>query len=420
MARASRSLLSAAFAISRNVLAAVAAVLTVSGCMPPPKPPASPGAAVTLTQTDVRALAGWDSSDPGKALAAFRRSCVAFAGMSPNAPLGGAGYAGTYADWQIPCRQAAELSATDPTGVRAFVAAAFVPYRVSQGAPEGLFTGYYEPALNGSRTRHDGYQTPLYGVPSDLVSVDLGLFRDMLRGQRLAGRVAMGRLVPYPARADIVRNGVPANPLFYVDDPVDAFFLEIQGSGRIMLDDGSVVRAAFGAQNGRPYTAIGAILVQRGELKREEVSAQSIRAWLAAHPGEAAALMDQNASYVFFSEAAVGDPMLGPRGSEGVPLTPEASLAVDLAIHPLGVPLWLETSAPDPDPAKPDRAFNALLVAQDTGGAIRGGVRGDIFWGFGAEAAAVAGRMNRQGRLAVLLPRTVAARLGARAEFAAP
>src|SRR5262249_4087624 len=150
-----------------------------------------------------------------------------------------------------------------------------------------------------------------------------------------------------------------------------------------------VVRAAYGAQNGRPYTAIGAVLVQRGELKREDVSVQSIRFWLAAHPAEAPALLDQNASYVFFSEAPVGDPALGPAGSEGVPLTPAASLAVDLSIHALGVPVWLESSAPDADPTRPDRTFDALLVAQDTGGAIRGAVRGDVFWGFGSTAGSV-------------------------------
>ena len=404
----------------RRSLTVLFAALALGGCMPPPKPPASAAAPVTLTRTTVAGLKGWNASDPANALAAFLRSCGVFAQMPPGMPLGGAGYAGTAADWREACAQAMGMARSDPSAVRAFFAAAFVPYRVSQEGSDELFTGYYEPELKGSRTRHGPYQTPLYGVPSDLVTVDLGLFRDMLRGQRLAGRVAASRLVPYPARADIERDGVPANPLFYVDNPVDAFFLQIQGSGRILLDDGSAVRAAYGAQNGRPYTAIGAILVQRGELQREEVSAQAIRAWLAAHPAEAPALMDQNASYVFFSEAPIGDPALGPVGTEGVPLTPAASLAVDPSIHALGVPVWIETYAPDADAAKPDRTFDALLVAQDTGGAIRGGVRGDVFWGFGSAAGAIAGRMRSQGRLTVLLPRAVAARLGTRASFPAP
>lgn len=404
----------------RRSLVVLFAAVAICGCMPPPKPPISAAAPVTLTRTSFSDLKGWNTSDPANALAAFLRSCGVLTQIAPGLPLGGAAYAGTVADWRDVCAQAMAVARSDNSAARTFFAAAFVPYRVSQEGSEGLFTGYYEPELKGSRTRHGRYQTPLYGVPSDLVTVDLGLFRDMLKGQRLAGRVIAGRLAPYPARADIERDGVPAKALFYVDDPVDAFFLQIQGSGRIVLDDGSIVRAAYGAQNGRPYTAIGAILVQRGELKREDVSAQSIRSWLLSHPAEAPALMDQNASYVFFSEAAIGDPALGPLGTQGVPLTATASLAVDPAVHVLGVPVWLESSAPDADPAKPDRAFDALLVAQDTGGAIRGAVRGDVFWGFGGTAGSTAGRMRSQGRLSVLLPRAVAARLGARASFAAP
>jgi len=365
-------------------------------------------------------LLGWADGDPGKALEAFRRSCTVIAGKPADSPMGGAGYAGTASDWRAACDGAAALEARSPAAARAFFESAFVPYRVSQGEAAGLFTGYYEPELHGSRTRHGPYQTPLYGVPPDLVTVDLGLFRDMLKGQRLEGRVSNGRLLPYPARADIVRDGLAATPLFYVDNTVDAFFLQVQGSGRVILDDGSVVRAAFAGQNGRPYTALGAVLIARGALAREDVSLESIRGWLAAHPGEAQMLMNANASYVFFTEQPIGDPTLGANGSEGVPLTPEASLAVDARIHALGVPAWLEASAPDADAKKPDRAFDALLVMQDTGGAIRGTVRGDVYWGYGADAGAIAGRMKHQGRLTVLLPRSLASRLGPRAQFAGP
>jgi membrane-bound lytic murein transglycosylase A len=230
----------------------------------------------------------------------------------------------------------------------------------------------------------------------------------------------MMRFSPYPARAEIVRDGIPAAPLFYVDDPIDAFFLQVQGSGRIVLDDGTVVRAAYAGQNGWPYTAIGAVLLERGELTREEISLQSIRAWLQAHPDEAEAVLDANESYVFFSEQPIGDPALGALGAEGVPLTPGASLAVDRSVHALGVPAWLEGSTPDADASRPDRPFNALLVMQDTGGAIRGVVRGDVYWGYGAEAESIAGRMKHPGRLTVLLPRALAARLGPRAQFPAP
>jgi len=226
--------------------------------------------------------------------------------------------------------------------------------------------------------------------------------------------------VPYPARAEIEQDGIPGAPLFYVDDSVDAFFLQIQGSGRVILDDGTVVRAAYAGQNGQPYTAIGAVLLERGELTREEISAQSIRAWLLAHPDEARQVMNANASYVFFAERPVGDPLLGATGAEGVPLTPQASLAVDRSVHPLGVPIWLEASAPDPDPANRDRRLDSLLVAQDTGGAIKGVVRGDVYWGYGASAGAIAGRMKHPGRMNVLLPRGLAAKLGRHAQFDAP
>jgi membrane-bound lytic murein transglycosylase A len=219
------------------------------------------------------------------------------------------------------------------------------------------------------------------------------------------------RYVPYPARADIEREGIPAKPLFYVDDRIAAFFLQIQGSGRVALDDGTVVRAAYAGQNGKPYTAIGAVLLERGELTSEEVSLQSIRAWLESHPDQAQDVIDADESYVFFSEQPVGDPRTGATGAEGVPLTPGASLAVDLAYHAFGVPVWLEGTAPDPYPDKPDRVFDRLLVAQDTGGAIRGPLRGDVYWGIGAEACAIAGRMKNQAKMTVLLPKELAAHL---------
>jgi membrane-bound lytic murein transglycosylase A len=317
------------------------------------------------------------------------------------------------------CTRAAALDAANEAAVRAFFETEFAPYRISRGGiPEGLFTGYYEPLLNGSKTRAGPYQTPLLGVPSDLITVDLGRFREALRGQNIVGRVEQNRLVPYPTRAEIVRNGLPpAQALVYVDDPVDAFFLQIQGSGRVMLDDGTTLRAAYAGQNGQPYTAIGGVLIQMGALTRENVSMQSIRAWLAANPDRMAELLDRNASYVFFNVQPLGDPSIGAAGAQGVPLTPRASLAVDSNLHPYGVPLFLETTVPTPDGALPEPRFDRLLIAQDTGGAIRGAVRGDVYWGFGDEAGAIAGRMRSMGTLTVLLPRAVAARLGPRAEF---
>ena len=387
------------------------------------QPPVPTIPELDLAATGFDTLNGWAGSDPAKGLEAFRRSCGAIQAQAADALLGLSAYAGSVADWGEVCRQAAALQATASEDARAFFETVFVPYRISQGTGDGFFTGYYEPELKGSRTRHGAYQTPLYGLPPDLVTVDATIFRDTFRGMGSTGMTMATmarRYVPYPARTEIERDGLPASPLFYVDDPIGAFFLQIQGSGRVMLDDGTTVRAAYAGQNGRPYTAIGAVLLERGELTREELSLQSIRAWLIAHPGEAREVMDSNDSYVFFSEQPVGNPLEGPLGTEGVALTARASLAVDASIHALGVPVWLEASAPDPDAAKPDRAFNALLVMQDTGSAIRGAVRGDVYWGFGAEAESVAGRMKHAGRMTVLLPRSVAARLGPHAKFPAP
>ena len=385
---------------------------------PMPQPPAAPSV-LRLDSIQFAELEAWPQSDPRSALQAFRHSCAALAAKPDEAPLGGVNYAGTVVEWRQVCGMATLVSIDDGEATRRFFESEFVPYRVTPGAGAGLFTGYYEPQLKGSRTRHGPYQTPLYGVPVDLVNVDLGLFRENLRGQRIVGKVADRRLIPYPAREEIEGGALgAAAPILFVDDPIDAFFLQIQGSGRVVLDDGTVVRAAYAAQNGRPYTPIGAILIQRGELSREAVSMQSIRAWLLAHPAEAPQLMNANASYVFFTEQPIGDPALGALGAQGVPLTPEASLAVDLTVHALGTPVWLETTAPDPDPTQPDRTFHRLLVMQDTGGASRGPVRGDVYWGYSPDAGSIAGRMRSEGRMTVLLPRSVAMRLGPSVEFA--
>jgi len=386
--------------------------------VPTPMPPTVP-LSMRLGSVTFAELQGWADNDPTAALEAFRRSCVAISTRPDDAQMGGVNYAGTAGDWRQLCLTASAISATDPQTARAFFETEFVPYRLVQSSGQGLFTGYYEPQLKGSRTQHGPYQTPLYGIPGDLINVDLGLFRDNLKGQRIVGQVTNGRLVPYPTRADIEGRGLPqAKPLLYVDDAIDAFFLQIQGSGRVVLDDGGVVRAAYGAQNGRAYTAIGAVLIQRGELKREEVSMQSIRAWLVAHPEEAPQIMNANASFVFFTEQSLGDPALGAAGAQGVPLTPGASLAVDLSLHALGVPVWLEATSPNPDISMPEQKLERLMVMQDTGGAIRGPVRGDVYWGYTPDAASIAGRMRSEGRMTVLLPKAVAARLGPSAEFA--
>ena len=386
-----------------------------------PAAPMRPG--FTLDAVRFDELEGWTDADPLKALEAFRRSCLIILDKAADAPLGGIGYAGRVTDWEPACRDAMSIQPSSAEGARRFFEANFVPYHVAQENSDGLFTGYYEPELRGSRTRHDAFQTPLYAVPVDLVRRDMGVFRDTYFGRMFNRMMAMGmmmRFVPYPARAEIERDGIPATPLFYVDNPVDAFFLQIQGSGRIVLEDGTIVRAAYAGQNGQPYTAIGAVLIQQGWMTREELSAQSIRDWLSSHPEQAREVMNINASYVFFAEKPIGDPNLGAVGAQGVPLTPEASLAVDRSIHALGVPIWLESTAPTTDSEIPERPFDALLVTQDTGGAIRGVIRGDVYWGYGNAAGIVAGKMKHPGRMNLMLPRELAAKLGTHAAFAMP
>ena len=363
-------------------------------------------------------LPGWQQADPGPALAAFGRSCAALAKKPGEAPMAGAGYAGTVGDWQGVCA-ALPSSPLAPAAARAWFEDYFRPVRVSAGRVEdGLFTGYYEPQLAASRTRRGAYQTPVYGLPGDLITIDLGQFRQALKGTRLAGRLKGRRLVPYPDRAEIDAKGLAKAPvLFWAKDPVAVFFLQIQGSGRAVFDDGSVARVAYAGQNGQPYTAIGRTLIAMGAISREQVSLQSIRAWLVAHPAEARKVMESDASFVFFRLMPLVDPVLGANGSEGVPLTPGASLAVDAKLHALGVPVYVAATAPDADAAKPDRPFDRLLIAQDTGGAISGSVRGDVFWGFGKAAEAIAGRMKAHGTMYVLLPKPLAARLGAGKDY---
>jgi membrane-bound lytic murein transglycosylase A len=280
------------------------------------------------------------------------------------------------------------------------------------------FTGYYEPELSGSRLPAPRYHVPIYGRPKDLVTVDLGSFRRALQGEHIAGRLEGTKLVPYATRGDIDAHGLPTAPvLLYTDDPVSAFFLQIQGSGLVKLTSGETVRLAYAGKNGRPYTPIGRVLIAQGALARKDVSLQTIRAWLNAHPSAAPSVMEADQSFVFFEIAPLGDPTLGSPGTEGAPLTPGGSLAVDERFHPFGAPIYVATTVPDPNPAKPDQSFQRLLIAQDTGGAIKGPARGDIFFGAGAYAEAIAGRLNAHGEFFVLVPKAAAAALGAGKAF---
>ncbi|MGO8917072.1 MAG: murein transglycosylase A [Stellaceae bacterium] len=372
---------------ARSWTAAFLLLLSLFACTPRPPPPDH----LSLAPARFADLAGWQQDTPGAALAAFARSCAALLKAPAATALG---VAGTAADWQSPC--AALPPAPDDAAARRFLETWFQPWQAgNNGVAEGLFTGYYEAELDGARQPGGGFATPLLRRPPDLVMVELGLFRPAWRGERIAGRVVDGRLKPYESRAEIEHGALDRYHLafLWVDDPVAAFFLQIQGSGRVRLPDGSMVRVGYDGQNGQAYVAIGRLLVERGVLAKEDISMQAIHAWIKAHPEAGKALMAENPSYVFFREVT-GE---GPIGSEGVVLTPGRSLAVDRSFVPLGVPVFLDAGP----------GLQRLLVAQDTGGAIRGPVRGDVFWGAGAEAEARAGAMRARGVYYLLLPKNV-------------
>jgi membrane-bound lytic murein transglycosylase A len=356
------------------------------------------------------------------ALAAFRRSCIVMETKPHAAPMGGAGYAGTVADWLPVCRALPGATAS-PASLREWFAAGFKPLAVAASSgTDGLFTGYYEPELAVSPVPISAFRTPLYGRPRDLVTADLGAFSPALEGRKIVGRVDGGTLLPYPDRAAIDHGALAgsASILFYAQDAIAVFFLQIQGSGIAHLPDGSRVRLDYDGDNGRRFTPIGRVLIRMGAMARKDVSLQSIRTWLMAHPQSAQSLMEQDRSYVFFRKAPLGDRATGSPGSEGANLTPEASLAVDRSLHPLGMPVYVSTALPALDASHPAEPFERLLVAQDTGGAIRGAVRGDVYFGSGAGAEALAGHMKSPGRMFVLVPKAVAERLAPYKDFSGP
>ena len=272
------------------------------------------------------------------------------------------------------------------------------------GSTQGMMTGYYEPLLRASRVKRGAFQTPLYGAPDDLLTIDLGDLHPELKGQRVRGRLEGKRVVPYASREDIASGKAKftGKPLFFVEDPIEAFFLEVQGSGRLALDDGTAARVNYADQNGHPYRSIGRWLVEKGEMKLEQASMQSIKEWAQRNPLRLNELLNVNPSVVFYREIRITPENLndGPLGALGVPLTEGRSLAVDRNSVPLGAPVFLSTTYP-----LSNHPLNRLMVAQDVGGAIRGGVRGDYYWGSGAAAGAQAGRMRQQGQMWVLLPR---------------
>lgn len=355
-------------------------VCPVCPAVAPPKPPAKP-----LQEARWEDVKGWGADNLAEAHGALLESCGALAKQPA---------------WREACEAARALPAEN-AALRAFFETRFRPWRVvnPDESTEGLVTGYYEPLLRGSRERSKSFSHAIYGVPDDLLVVDLGELYPELKNFRLRGRLDGRRVVPYWPRAELTPQApaLAGKALLWVADPVELFFLQVQGSGRVELPDGRRVRVGYADQNGHPYQSIGRWLVDKGELKLEDASMQGIQAWARANPKRLHELLNVNPSFVFFRE--LPDNGGGPPGALGVPLTPGRSIAVDPRAVPLGAPVFLATTQP-----ASGQPMQRLVLAQDTGGAIKGAVRADFFWGFGAEAGAQAGRMRQKGEMWVLLP----------------
>ncbi|MDR3439615.1 MltA domain-containing protein [Telmatospirillum sp.] len=380
-------------AVCGSVLLGCALLLAACATSPKTASPVAQGPdRLVLTPVGYNRLPGWRSDVLTQALPAFRRSCERITQLPPGQPIGSDGSGGLAGDWLAPCGALRRVSDGDPEAARTYFESWFQPFQAANGArTDGLFTGYFESELKGSRTRGGPYQVPLYARPS-------GLPADP--GQA------------YFSRAEIEQGALEgkASVLVWVADAVDAHILQIQGSGRIRFDDGTVSQIGYNGSNGRKYVGLGQILLNHGKITLEDVTMQTVRRWLKSHPAEAPAMMAENPRYVFFRFTS-GD---SPTGSAGVPLTPGRSLAVDQRFVPLGIPLWLDSADPDGIPLR------RLMIAQDTGTAIKGPVRGDVFWGAGDAAFDKAGRMKSSGSYYLLLPRERSAPVALGATAAGP
>jgi membrane-bound lytic murein transglycosylase A len=343
-------------------------------------------APITLRPVSFAELDGWREDDHEAALGALLKSCCKIS--NPDAA----------------CVAALELGdAAGREAARAFFETHYTPHAIDGAKEGGFVTGYYEPELRGARDKGGAFTVPVYGRPDDLITLapdtDRARFNDSITGMR---QTPQGEL-PYFTRQEIDAGALAGRglELLYLDDPVELFFMQVQGSGRVRLADGASLRLGFAAKNGHPYTSIGKRLVERGEGRPEDMTMDGVKAWLRADPERGRALMQENRSYVFFRELKGEEGRDGPIGAQGVALTPGRSLAVDTEFHRLGLPVFVSATGLENHKGQP---FRRLMIAQDTGSAIRGPERGDIFWGSGAAAGAVAGSTRHKARFAVLVP----------------
>lgn len=355
-------------------------------------------------------LPGWEMAQLKRSMSAFQSSCRAFIKQNPDKFVGTEHISLQVKDWQPACHAALSINPSASLKVKAFFEQWFSALEFYDGKPvKGLFTGYYMPFLKGSVTQSEEYSVPIYEVPDDLISADLGLFVPHVHHQSIVGRLVGKKVLPYYTRAQINQGAIKdkARVLVWIHSPIDRLFLEIQGSGVIELDDGSTLYVGYDAQNGAPYTAIAGVLIKKGVMTKDNASMQGIKRYLEAHPKQMDSVINQNKSFVFFRKLNIS----GALGSQGVALTPGYSLAIDRQWIPMGAPLWLSTTRPDTQNPDSNKPMQRLMIAQDTGGAIKGKVRGDVFWGGGAKATLIAGHMKNEGHYWLLLPKHILTRI---------
>ena len=362
----------------------------------------APAAGTSYTPVAYESLPGWGADPLAEALPAWVQSCASLARMSDDTKIGPDDIAGTATDWRPICARITTLPDRDSAALRALIEAELVPLHV-RGATDdpGLFTGYFEPIIEAARKHGGDYVEPIYALPDDHVFVRLGLFDPELKGHSIVGRVEDGRLIPYRKRGEIEAGAIAelAEPLVWARDILDVFILPVQGAGVVALPGGDRTRVGFAGHNGYNYGSLGRELIARGELAAGRAGWDDIRAWLEANPEIMRETLAVNPRFIFFREID-GD---GPTGAAGVTLTAERSMAVDPKHVPLNVPIWLDAEHPDGG----DKRLQRLMLAQDTGNAIRGAVRGDFYWGTGRAALDKASRMKSRGAYYILLPRAM-------------
>lgn len=396
-------------------------LMALAGCSVIPKPQSPkvpPKPQVKQSDTNVLRLRpisfpqmqGWDKFTGQQvvgASASLRKSCSVLLARSANRSAGSSSIPMTAGEWHPICKRLNGINRQNVTQLKLFFENNFTPLRAEspQNSQGGLFTGYYEAELYGSKHKKGKYQHPIYGLPSDLVTIDLGQFDKSLKGRKIVAQVNKNKATPYQTRGALEKQGNPSAPvLYYVNDYIDLFVLHVQGSGRVVLDDGTVQRVGYAGNNGHKFGSVARHLMAKENLPASQASWQGIRKWLDKNPHKQNDAFSANPRYIFFRKTGTE----GPFGAMGVALTPMHSMAVDPKYIPLGMPLWLETTQPGVSKSP----LNTLVVAQDTGNAIKGPIRGDFFWGYGAPALAKAGIMKSRGTYVILLPNTVAKRMG--------